>query len=258
VKFARAGIRRFTIEARHPAYAAGIAVDSSAPDFSNCDQSHDPAYSFAPKDLTLYEDADWALVGHSYASFWRPESVDFKVGREVTPGLHLVQLIRKIGGRRIEILVLYPSDGYWRAKPLPPAGIADTAYGSSFLVGPIEEDGRPFVRLSAVEFDPGRLEFRLGFKTGMGSLRVVGASPAGTRLLVTLPRSGTGPFAALRSMFVSNDMADTAETVLNPGHRTQPILAPDPAEATEAIFARSRPSRHNTSAPDLRFGDFTR
>lgn len=257
VKLTGAAIEHFTISATHPAYAGGIVTDRTAPDFANCDQSHDTAYPFAPKDLTLYEDADYALVGHSFASFWRPDSVAFRVGNTVTRGLHLVQLIRKTGGRSIEILVLYPADGYWRVKPLPPRGIADTAYGSSFLIGPIEEEKRPFVRLSSIVFDPKHLEFRLGFATGAGTLRVVRDTPTETRLAVTLPKSnGAAPFAALRSMFVSAQMADTAEIVLNPGHRTLPIAEPFSTAATEATFARSLPSQHNTSAPDIRFGDF--
>src|SRR5581483_8391571 len=105
-KFEDARIRHFRVEARPPAYA--IAQDIAAPDFSQCDQSHDPSYPSVPKDVLLYEDADWMLVGHTYASFWRPEHVDFRVEGTVTHGLHLVQLIRKIGGRRVEILVLYP------------------------------------------------------------------------------------------------------------------------------------------------------
>src|SRR5579864_8728542 len=100
-KFEGAGIRRFSIEARPPAYA--ISDDIAAPNFADCDQSHDPSYPFVPKDVLLWQDADWMLVGHTYASFWRPESVDFRVGHSVTRGLHLVQLIRKIGGRRVEV-----------------------------------------------------------------------------------------------------------------------------------------------------------
>ncbi len=257
VKLIGAAIGHFTITATHPAYAGSIATDRTAPDFANCNQSHDTAIPFAPKDLTLYEDATYALIGHSFASFWRPESVDFRVGRTVTHGLHLVQLVRKTGGRRIKILVLYPADGYWRIKPLPQRGVTDTAYGSSFLIGPIEEEKRPFVRLSSIVFDPKRLEFRLDFATGAGTLRVVRDTPAETRLAVTLPRShGAVPFAALRSMFVSPQMADTAEIVLNPGHRTLPIAEPFSTAATEAIFARSLPSQHNTSGPDIGFGDF--
>jgi hypothetical protein len=115
------------------------------------------------------------------------------------------------------------------------------------------------VILSSVDFDPPRLEFALGFKTGVGKLRVTSASPAGTRLEVTLPRSsGSAPFAALRSMFVLPEMADTAEIVLNPGRRVIPILASIDERATEADFVRATPSRHNTSAPDLSFNDFAR
>ena len=33
----------------------------------------------------------------------------------------------------------------WRARPLPPANLKWSAYGSSFLIGPIETVGRPLV-----------------------------------------------------------------------------------------------------------------
>jgi hypothetical protein len=62
-------------------------------------------------------------------------------------------------------------------------------------------------------------------------------------------------------MFVSPDMADTAEAVLNFGAGPAPpapILAFPPADIAAALFERATPSRHNTSAPDLAFEDFTR
>lgn len=254
-KFEGAGIRSLAIEARPPTYS--IAEDIDAPDFSNCDQSHNPGYPSAPKDVLLWQDADWMLVGHTYASFWRPENVDFRVGNSITRGLHLVQLIRKIGGRRVEVLVLYPADGYWRAKPLPADDKPDTAYGSSFLIGPIEVQGRPFVRLSSVTFEPKRLAFDLAFRTGAGSLHVISATRGATRLEIELPaQTSNAPFAALRSMFVAEGMADTAKVRVD--NRASRVLAPLDAETTEALFFRSRPSRHNTSAPDLRFFNFSR
>jgi len=258
-RFVGAEITHFAIEARHPAYLASVREDSTAADFSACDQSHDPSYSFEPLDAVLYEDAEYKLVGHRYSRFWRPESVDFRVGDGVTHGLHLVQLIRKVNGRNIEILVVYPSDGYWRIKPLPPAGVADTAYGSSFLVGPIQEDGRPFVALKSIAFERESLSFRLAFKAGAGELRVAEASPERTRVEVSLP-PGAGGFAALRSMFVSEAMADTAEARLDGGTGAVrfPVLGFPTTDATAAMFARAKPSRHNTSAPDLWFGDFGR
>lgn len=258
VKLIGAGIARFAIEARHPAYLAALAKDSMAADFSKCDQSRDKSYPFEPKDVTLYEDRNYRLVGHTFDRFWRSESVDFRVGDTVTHGLQLVQLIRKIAGHPIEILVVYPADGYWRLKPLPPPRFADTGYGSSFLIGPIAEDGRPFVPIISIEFTPADLAFHLRFKQGAGIVRVAVASRERTRLEVTLtPPSGLSPFAALRSMFVSPEKADTTEAILD-GKEPQPIQGFDSAEAQTVAFARSVPSRHNASAPDLIFSDFGR
>jgi hypothetical protein len=256
VKFSGAGISHFTIEARHPAYGTAIVHDETAPDFTACDQSHDPSFSFTPLDVVLFEDAGYRLVGHRYATFWRPGSVDFRVGGTVTHGLHLVQLIRKIGGRPIEILVLYPSDGYWRLKPLPPPGVADTAYGSSFLVGPIREQGRPYVPISSVAFVRADLSFHLEFEAGQGIVRVSESSPKRTAVSVDLPRSaGSSPWAALRSMFTGPEMADVAEATV--GSKTTPILELGAVDAKAVVFGRSLPSRHNTSAPDLAFGGFS-
>jgi hypothetical protein len=262
VKFLGAGIRHFVIEARLPDYFRKLDHDSTAPDFSRCDMSHDPSYAFEPKQLILYEDRYYRLVGHTFQSFWRQAGAEFHVGKTTTRDLHLVQLIRKVGGRPIEILVVYPSDGYWRVKPLPPPNAAETAFGSSFLVGPIEQAGRPLVAFSSIEFVPAELSFRLTSKQGTGRLRVVETSPGRTRLAIDLPTSGaTTPFVALRSMFVSPAVADTAEVKLTTGNgrRTKtPILEFTAASARAVTFGRSLPSHHNASAPDLRFSDFTR
>lgn len=157
---------------------------------------------------------------------------------------------------------MYPADGYWRLKPLPPAGLADTAYGSSFLVGPISGDGRPYVSLRSVAFDRARLSFRLGFDAGDGSVRLLEASPDRTKVEVTLPEVQDGTaFAALRSMFVSTDVADTAEAVIQRpkgGPLRVPVADMPATDATTASFVRIQPSRHNTSAPDLVFGEFRR
>ena len=69
-----------------------------------------------------------------------------RIGDRVEKGLHLLQvwMIRPMGGE--EVLVLYPQDGYWRLRPLAPAGLAPTAFGSSFLIGPVEVEGRPIVQ----------------------------------------------------------------------------------------------------------------
>ena len=68
-----------------------------------------------------------------------------RVGNRVETGFHLLQLWTRYQERAEEVLVLYPADGYWRARPLPPQNLRWSAYGSSFLIGPVETAGRPFV-----------------------------------------------------------------------------------------------------------------
>src|SRR5215216_2365562 len=166
LKLASADVRRFTVEAVHPAYMGTIVVDRYAPDFRNCDMSGDPAHKSEPRRVTIYETNEWQLVGHTFPSYWRPNNVPVRVGERVESGLHLLQLWTRFQERAEEVLVLYPADGYWRARPLPPAHLRWSAYGSSFLVGPIEMAGRPLVDISDIAFDPATRTFRLNFKRG--------------------------------------------------------------------------------------------
>lgn len=257
VKLQQVGVTAFRLRAVHPAYIASVAKDSTAPDFGHCDMSHDPTFPAQPRTLTLYEDAQIRLVGHTYASFWRPDVVDFRVGARNEPGLHLVQLLRRRAEGDVEMLVVYPADGYWRVKPLPPATLPDTAYGSSFLFGPIEEKGRPFVAIRSIDFEPTTLTFRLSFGDGShGSLRVVAASPDGLDIAIDLDAAAASrPFAALRSMFVTPAQADVAQASW-PDTKPTLILDFKQVRAAQARFGRPQPSRHNLSAPDLIFDNF--
>jgi len=72
-------VHGLTIEAVHPAYAGTIVADNSAPDFRNCDMSQDQAHRFVPRRITLWETEDWQLVGHTMATFWRPNAVPVRV-----------------------------------------------------------------------------------------------------------------------------------------------------------------------------------
>lgn len=253
------GVRWFGIRAEHPHYVQQIRRDSTAPDFTACDMSNDPRFAFTPRRVVLYRDANYLLVGHTFRSNWRPESVDWSVGQRHTPGLHLVQLSRRVPHGWVEVLVVYPSDGYWRIKPLPPRGRRDSAYGSSFLVGPIEEDGRPLVRIAAIRFDPATLTFRLQFtRGGQGFVRVTEASPQATTLALELdpPLARRQPFAALRSMFVTPQQADVAIASWPAKPSGEPILEFGSFSAPSVRFGRLVPSRHNLSAPDLVFDRF--
>jgi hypothetical protein len=258
-----AGVGGFRIGAEHPPYIALVTEDSTAPDFTDCDMSGDPSYAFTPRTVTLHEDANIRLVGHAFASFWRPGSVDFFVGQRNEPGLHLVQLLRRGPVRDVEMLVVYPSDGYWRPKPLPPPNLPDSAYGSSFLFGPIEESSRPFVAIRSITFEPAAMRFRLVFANGSrGVLDVAAATPEALRLALSIdpPVPAGKPFAALRSMFVRTAQADVAIArwpAQGSRETSAPILSLERFRAPAARFGRIEPSRHNLSAPDLVFDGFT-
>jgi len=266
LKLTSAAVQSFTVEAIHPAYAGTIVADRTAPDFRNCDMSGDPVFRAEPRRVTIYETLDLQLVGHTFPSFWRPATVPVRVGARVETGLHLLQLYVKYKDRTEEVLVLYPADGYWRARPLPPRHLGASAYGSSFLVGPIETaagSGRPYVDIKDIAFDPATRGFRLDFAHGGGAtLRVDAVDEEHIALAVGLDRPipAPQPFAALRSMFVTESNADVAQVAWRtPGgkaYEVAPVMAFRRADALELWAGRTIPSRHNSSAPDMIFREF--
>jgi len=139
INLASRDVRRLRIEAVHPAYIGSLQRDSFEADWTGCSAAGDPAPGPAqpPRRTTLYEDIELWVVGLTFPSFWRPATATVRIGERVEKGIHLLQvwMIRPMGGE--EVLVLYPQDGYWRLRPLAPAGLAPTAFGSSFLIGPV-------------------------------------------------------------------------------------------------------------------------
>ena len=127
LKLTSAQVRQFTVEATHPAYSGALVVDNTAPDFGHCDMADDPTHSAEPRRVTLYETPELQLVGLTYPSFWRASNVPVRVGARTEHGLHLLQVFVRFGERSEEVLVLYPPDGYWRARPLPPPRLDATA-----------------------------------------------------------------------------------------------------------------------------------
>jgi len=265
VKLFSPKIQALRIDALQPAYMTPNTRDVSAPDFTDCKFEPHKDVAFEPKKLVLYEDARLLVRGFTFERFWREADVPTKIGRRTVRGLHLIQVFSKRGrGEPFEFLVLYPPDGYWRARPRPVPGLGENVYGASFLLGPIEERERPIADVASVEFLPARRTFVLHFRAG-GSARLSFGEPDSRRLRmsVRLERGNADParpFAALRSMFVSETNADTARVVwIDPdGTRYSGRTVPrfDKTEATEVFFDRAVPSTHNTSAPDMRFGDF--
>jgi hypothetical protein len=259
-------VASFTVEAKTPAYVDTIVRDITAPDFSGCtfggsggaDGSH-----YTPPTAVLWEDDEYVLKGVVYPDFWRPTVVPVTVGKLTQNFLHLVQLWRKTPAGPIEFLVFYPQDGYWRLKGLPPFRMREVAYGSSFLFGPVEVSTRPFVAYKTVAFDPKKVAFTIDFAAGGKAVVALKAIDVG-RSAVEVSFDGVDtsklPFAALRSMYVAPGNADTAETVVRatPGAAPTSTVVVDyvDGKAADVAFARSVPSTHNTSAPDIGFRDF--
>jgi hypothetical protein len=256
-------VRGFRIEVAHPAYAGTITADRSAPDWIGCDMSRDPVFPAQPRRVTFYETPELWLVGHTYATAWRPGTVPFRVGDRVEEGFHLVQLWMIYQGRASNVLAVYPQDGSWRARPLPPAHLPGSAYGSSFLVGPVEIQERPVVVLQDIAFEPATRSFRLRFARG-GAATLALAAIDQERMVLEVafdgPVPADRPFAALRSMYVTEFNADAARVAwLTKGGRgwdEAPVMSFAGAAATELWLGRTIPSRHNLSAPDIVVGSF--
>jgi hypothetical protein len=166
---------------------------------------------------------------------------------------------------RHQFLVLYPPDGYWRAKPIPSLRLNHGVYGTSFLVGPVEEAARPVVEIASVEFVPQTLTFKVAYRDGShGELKVsqVDRERIALDYAHDRPLPAAQPLAAIRSMYVLPEKSDTAEVSWRSAEDQRLLTEPLPefsqVQAEEVNFGRSIVSRHNASAPDMWFGEFSR
>ena len=268
INFASPTVRNFRIEAAHPTYLGSLRDDKWEPDWTACGTLTAESSAAPPvHKVTFYESVDMWLTGFTFPNFWRQSDVAVRVGDRVEKNLHLVQLWVRRGDRAEEVLVLYPADGYWRIRPLPPAHLGWSAYGSSFLLGPIEVNERPVVNLKDVEFDPKTMTFTVTFaKGGKATVAIKNLDRDRLTLDVSFDRPvERGAFAALRSMYVTEFNADVARIAVRPegapSWTESPIMTFGSAKATDVWMGRLVPSRHNTSAPDMmfnRFGDGTK
>jgi hypothetical protein len=266
VNLQSAAVRRFRVEAAHPAYIGSLHSDSYEADWTACGDipgNPDKPAAVPPQRKTLYEDIELWVVGLTFSTFWRPATATVRVDDRVEKGLHLIQvwMIRPMGGE--EVLVFYPQDGYWRLRPLAPHGKAPTAFGSSFLLGPVEIDDRPIVRIKEVAFDPKTRTFSLQFeKGGSAIVRMIKTDQNRHTLDVRFDRAVSGaPFAALRSMYVTDFNNDVARVAVRAkgakGWLEDGIMSFKRATATDVWLGRTTPSRHNTSSPDMIFSAFS-
>lgn len=243
-----------------PPYLQDVTFDQTAPDLTDCPPPVGPVFHFQASKHIVYEDESQRIVVFTYESFWRPNRVSLRVGTRIESDVHLVQFwLKRPDKPAYELLVLSPADGYWRLKTLPPRQLDEVAYGSSFLIGPIVEDGRPVVNIAAISFEPFNKLFRLEFSSGGYAevlLQDVAQGLAHVHVTLDCPVVGR-PFAGFRSMYVADDNADVSVVTIN-GIHSHNVMEFRQASAIKLNLGRIVISRHNTSAPDLEFANFTR
>ena len=287
IKLQSPDVTKFTFDAVQPVYASKVRFNRRAPDFTNCtfgplmdakkvkDQANNPVAvaappaPFKPASQVLYEDADIIINGIRYPDFWRKTPVPLSINGKPQENWHLLQVFTKrskLDGKPFEYLVLYPQDGYWRSRMMPVKGRGENVYGASFLIGPVDEIERPFVEISSINIDPKARRFDLVFaKGGKGRLEFGEPTPISLSVNVELERSANTlnqPFAAVRSMFVSENNADSARLMVRatPSSDWKGDLLSVVKEhlAAEVKIDRVVPSKHNTLSPDFVFKNFAK
>lgn len=265
VAFSNPKVRSFRIEAAHPVYLSASMRSNFEADWTACDMASEPNFAAPgePKKETLYEQNDLWVVGYRFPAFWRPSKAILKIGDRVEESIHMIQVwVRRPDGSE-EVLVLYPQDGYWRPRPMTPPDMRNTGYGSSFLVGPVDYEGRPHVKLKEVDFDPKTLTFTLSFERGgSAQLKIVRVDSSRLALDVSFDKGiENAPFAMLRSMYITEFNNDTARIAVREqgaqGWREDNIMKFTSAKATDIWIGRLTPSQHNTTSPDVVFNSFS-
>jgi hypothetical protein len=265
IRMSHPGLLGFRVQAIHPAYIGGLVADNFAADWTNCDFTADPAYKppAPPRRVTLYE-TEWLwVIGYAYPAFWRPADVPVRIGNRTEEGLHLIQVWVRKGERAEEVAVVYPPDGYWRIRPLPPQHLKWSAYGSSFVAGPIEEKGRPIVEFREVVFDPESMTFTTPFRRGgQAVLKITTLDRDRLTMDVRFDRPIADlPFAALRSMYVTEFNNDAAKIAIRQKGASrwieENIMDFKESKGVEFWAGRHSYSRHNTSSPDMVFDRFS-
>jgi hypothetical protein len=257
------GVKSFEVAARHPIYGPSLKSNASKPNFRHCKITPAKDYKSQPRNEVLFMGAKVMIKAITYPSYWRKQDVQVNVkGGRQDHGFHIVQVWVLVKGVWQEALVLHAADGYWRLRPLPMPQFDIAVYGTSFLIGPVEEEGRPFVRIASLDIDPEALTLTAHFeKGGQAKVSIVNLDTNELRAKVELdpPVATDGPFVALRSMYVAQDNADTAElhwTAADGLNQVDPVIGFGQVQASAVGFERSAPSKHNVSAPDILFDKF--
>jgi hypothetical protein len=252
-----------------PPYQNTIVQDIRQVVYTHCLHTPPPApvTVYTPPDMILYQDEEIMLEGQIDPRFWRPHKASVCVDQIDRPFLDIVRLLKKTQSGPVQIVVFYPQDGYWRLKGLPPRHFSNTSFGSSFLLGPIDGiETRPYVDYKRITFDWKTLTFTVEPSRGGKILvQLTGLGDEGTsEVAVTfdppLPKGTI--FSSIRSMYVAPGNHDTEHVTTRSAPGAEPVRTPVMAytsgQVNDITFGRTELSRHNVSAPDIRFFGFVK
>lgn len=250
-------VKSFDIEARQPTYVIGQDHTGTG----NFPPGTDPVYPYAdPGVFKIYDDGTTVIDAVRESTSWRPTAMTVNYGSTTIPNIHFLQVYRRIPGVDSwpQIAVLY-TDSYIRLKPFPELGRTDQAFGSSVIVGPSDDLHRPYADISSMTYLPGLDAFKLTYRAGGSSeIAFEAVNRDVTRVGVTVDYGSTA-FARLRSMYVAMGDADVDHVhwldSAGVAH-SDPILNFAGGTGSQFLFTRDVRSLHNTSAPDIWFGNF--
>jgi hypothetical protein len=249
-------VTSFVIEATHPMYA--FDDDNCERDLTGC-PAMPPENPNAAKITKLYDDGETVIETVTEPNWWRPKGMGVSVdkGQEAS-NVHYLRLYRRSEEKESwpQVLIFY-SDGSMRLSPQPPVGKQSVCFGSSVIIGPAAVADKPFADVIYARYVSLIKRLIVVFKDGGQAtldLSKLNRQTARVKVTVNYPTDKL-PFATFRSMYVAPDKADVDNVrwteAVGMKHEID-IMTFTNAVGKDFFFYRGVPSKHNTSAPDIR------
>ena len=207
----------------------------------------------------LYDDGETVIEAVTEPNWWRPKGMGVSVdkGQEAS-NVSYLRLYRRSEEKESwpQFLIFY-SDGSMRLNPQPPVGSQNVCFGSSVVIGPAAIADKPFADVIYARYVSIIKRLIVIFKNGGQAtldLSKLNRQTARVRVAVNYPTDKL-PFATFRSMYVAPDKADVDNvrwTEASGMKHEIDIMTFTNAVGKEFFFYRGVPSKHNTSAPDIR------
>jgi hypothetical protein len=253
-----ATVTSYTIEATQPTYSIG--TDNCAANFDQCPSSSgDPSYPFTAATSKLLDDGETVVAAVRESTWWQPQGMSASIDSGQQFGnAHYITVSRRIPGTSEypQFFVFY-ADGNMRLIPYPPVGVTSVCFGSSVIVGPVTTGARPYADIASVNYVAAAKTLHVTYLTG-GSAEFDLSTVTRTSAQVKVNASyviASQPFAAFRSMYVSDGNADVDHLRWTTSSNTTqdgPILSFAGGSGLDWFFYRATRSVHNTSGPDIR------